>query len=804
MADIPAPRSAADAFNEASPSGGADFPLSEDAQARALAQHAADAAGPLKPPVKQPILSTTYPAGPGAPGIPWSNPYDEFPGGAEALAGAITGNASVQHPEVGALTAPRLGLGVTDPRAWKIAGNMMVSRDPAGQERQIKSLIPEATWTGEGSERMVQVPGHAPVYLDRPGVTPAKGLFYGPQTLAAVMSGGRSLPAQMGLGGAQHALSNAASYLLGGATSAIDPLGTAIATLAPGVLGAAGAGLIKGYDYLNSEVVPPAADVIKKLGVQGYDAATQAAANIADRAKTLYKFGFAGKPGDLTRDPVLLAKEDMAFNAGSDPAKKIMGDFHEANAAATLEQKRLLIGQNAGDIAPDIKKPPADYFPNEATFGNRVNNAVTDRYKSLTAAERDAWERTGDISPTNEAGRAVMFPREVSQDLSARVSKTLADSPLGLPDRPDGTYSPELMRAGGQQVLDAFNTIKARTMTPATGDAGAASREFNLGELQQTRRQLEFMANTAPNSDVARVIRSMKGEVDAAVASAEDNGKLIGDPTALTNFRAANATTRAKYDFTNPKDNPAAASFIDKVLNPAVPATGQETVSTILGGGTVTPGGGTNAILTHLQAHLGDEATKPLAGATTMRSLYGTKGTTEEGGAAPMRYDYDSTANRIHSQIAGAGDEVSANLLSPESRARLGDFRDALNILGASNRKGGPRLNAPGSGYIGMMTRQIPFGLGPYVDKMASTQVAKNAVQGGADIVNAAVGGATTPAGLGIRLPHQSTIQGPDPQNPFYSWQPGAWRAGTPVYRGGGLLGSEALDPNNRGRITSE
>ena len=736
----------------------------------------------------------------GGVGIPWNSP--EYPGGGNAapdIIGTITGDSSVAHPEVGALNMPGLGLGVFDPKAWGIVVNMATSRDPAALERAIQSRIPEAKFTGEGAERMVQVPGQPPMYLDRPGMTPQKALFYGPQTLAAWASGGRSLPVQMGLGGTQHALSNAASYLLGGATSPIDPLGTAIATLAPGVLGAVGSGLIKGYDYLNSEVVPPAADTIKRLGMEGYDAAAQAAAAVADRAKTLYKFGFAGKPGDLTRDPVLLRQEDLAANAGWKPTAAKMQAFHETNAATTLEQKRLLVGQNAGDIAPDIKTPPKDYFPNEATFGNRVNTAVTDRYKSLTAAERDAWEKTGDISPTNEAGRAVMFPREVSQDLSARVSKTLADSPLGLPDRPDGTYSPELMRAGGQQVLDAFNTIKARTMTPATGEAGAASREFNLGELQQTRRQLEFMANTAPNSDVARVIRSMKGEVDAAVAAAEDNGKLIGDPTALTNFRAANATTRAKYDFTNPKDNPAAASFIDKVLNPAAPATGQETVSTILGGGgTVTPGGGTNAILTHLQAHLGDDATKPLAGATTMRSLYGTRGTTVEGPAAPGRYDYDSTANRVHAQLEGTGDEVASTLLSPEARARLGDFRDALNILGASNRKGGPRLNAPGSGYIGMMTSQLPLGLGPVVDQLRLMRAATQATQGGAEIVNKAVGGATTPAGLGIRLPRQSTIQGPDPQNPFYSWQPGAWRAGTPVYRGGGLLGSEALDPNNR------
>ena len=501
---------------------------------------------------------------------------------------------------------------------------------------------------------------------------------------------------------------------------------------------------------------------------------------------------------------MLLAKEDLAANSnGSNPAKKIMGDFHEANAATTLEQKRLLVGQNAGDIAPDIKAPPKDYFPNEATFGNRVNDAIRTRDAALDQAKKDAWAKLGDVSPSTPAGRSIEFGPDTSQEVMTQARQLLRDR-YGDPQGPGGTYTSAQLQGSGASIVNAVDQMQ-RVMHPAGvdrfGNAAGPYQGFNLGNLQDMRQVLRNIMDETPRGtpgfgSAARLKGYLDGAVNNAVATP---GRTSGAADALTNFRAANDATAAHYAFRNPEGNDPAGTLIDKVLNPAAPATGQETISSILGGGgTVTPGGGTNAILTHLQAHLGDDATKPLAGATTMRSLYGTKGTTEEGGAAPARYDYDSTANRIHSQIAGTGDEVSDNLLSPEARARLGDFRDALNVLGASNRKGGPRLNAPGSGYIGMMTRQIPLGLGPYVDKMASTQVAKNAVQGGADIVNAAVGGATTPAGLGIRLPRQSTIQGLDPQNPFYSWQPGAWRAGTPVYRAGGLLGSAALDPSNR------
>ena len=799
MADPPAPLSAADAFREASPSGGVDFNLSEDAQARALAQHEADAKGPVSPAPPKPILSTTYPGGPGAPGVPWSSP--EYPGDPgdtpRRVAGAITGDTSVAHPEIGALNMPGLGLGVFDPKAWGIVGNMATSRDPVALERAIQSRIPEAKFTGEGAERMVQVPGQPPMYLDRPGMTPQKGLFYGPQTLAAVASGGRSLPAQMALGGTQHALSTAISNLLDGATSPIDPLGTAISTLMPGALGAAGAGLIKGYDWLNSEVVPPAADTIKRLGVEGMDAVTQAATNVADRARKLYQFGFAGKPGDLTADPALLAKEDIVTNAGSDAAKRIMADFHQKNAQTALLQKRQIIGETAGDVAPGTKVPD-DYFPNEATFGNRVNDAVTARVKALTNTERDAWDKIGDLSPSTEAGRSVSFSPDVSADVLGNHARIM-NKYFGEPQGPNGTWSPLQLGDTGKLAADAFSQTKRVMQAVEDGEPGAL-QTFNLGHLQDLRQQFGNIMRDKPGTAAAAAAAEMKRTLDAAVTTAENTpGAMTGTRSALDDFRAANAATRARYQFTEPENNPSAERFIASVTNPAAPSTGQETISSILGGGgTVTPGGGTNAILTHLQAHLGDDATRPLAGATTMRSLYGTKGTTEEGGAAPARYDYDSTANRIHSQIAGTGDDVAATLLTPEARARLGDFRDALNILGASNRKGGPRLNAPGSGYISMMTRELPLGLGPFVDKVTSTQAAKGAVQGGAEIVNKAVGGAATPAGLGIRLPRQSTIQGPDPQNPFYSWQPGAWRAGTPIYRGGGLLGAEALDPANR------
>ncbi|HXI58316.1 MAG TPA: hypothetical protein VNO55_19750 [Polyangia bacterium] len=748
----------------------------------------------------------------GGVGVPWDS-Y-EYPGGQPGdiiggLKGLISGDSSVKRPEIGALNIPGLGLSVFDPRAWAITAHTAVSRDPAALEQAIKSRVPEATFSWDdvgadgkpapGANRIVQVPGQPPMYLDRPGFTPQKGLFYGGQGAAALLTAGRSLPMQAGAAGAQHAASHATSTVLGGADSWVDPIGTAISTLMPVAIGGAGAGLIKGYDWLNSEVVPPAADAVRRLGVEGKDAVTQATAAVVDRAKKLYQFGFAGKPGDLTRDPTTLAQEDLAANAGWAGTRAKMDEFHGRNAQQTLLQKRQLVGEAAGDVPPGATVPDT-YQPNEALFGNRVNDAIRARDASLDQTKRAAWDKLGPVSPSTPAGQSIEFNPEVSGQILPQAKQLLRER-YGDPQGPNGTYTSAQLGESGGGLVNAVDQME-RIMQPGGGPRlnPAPYQPFNLGHLQDLRQVLKNIMDEQPRGTPGfGAAARLKGQLDGAVNNAVTTGQIRGSPQALTDFRAANDATAAHFAFRNPEGNDPAASLIDSVLNPAAPSTGQETVSKVLGGGgTVTPGGGTNAILTHLQAHLGDDATKPLAGVTTMRSLYGTKGTTSEGTAAPARYDYGSTADRINAQIEGTGDEMATRLLSPEARARLGDFRDALNVLRASTNKAGPRLNAPGSGYIGMMSSRLPLGVGPIVDQLRLMRAANNATQGGAEIVNRAVGGATTPAGLGIRLPRQSTLQGPDPRNPFYSWQPGAWRAGTPVYRGGGLLGSEALDPANR------
>lgn len=775
-------------------------PMDDVIDPNAGAGHTLGQSPPASKPATKPLTSTSWwSLGGNERGdpVPYSS-SPEFPGvtpetmsqtGA-AIRGAVTGDTSVLHPEIPALNLEGLGLSPTDPKAWGVLAGMATSRDPAALARIIQERVPNAAVTYDQTDRqgrptpdanpIVQVPGGPTMYLDRPGLTPQKLAFYGPQTAAAVLSSGRSLPAQMGLGGLQHALSHLANYALGGAEYPVDPTGTALATVLPGVLGAGGAGVVKGLDWLSSEPATSAAE-------------------IAARARYLSDFGFAGKEGDITQNPGALTVEDLAANAGSDAARLHMQSFHDFNAAQNQINKRQIIGNVSGDVAPG-DTVPSTYQPNESQFGDALNANITAKANQLSTAEKAAWSKLGDVSPDTAAGRSVSFSPDVSTDVLAQSGDTMRRF-YGAPQGPGGTYTTAQLGDTGQAAVNAFGQLR-RVMQPAAEDGTpGAIQGFNLGHLQDLRQQFGNVIKDKPGTSAAAAATQMKRSLDDAISNAEiTQGRMNGDPGVLADFRAANAATRARYGFTEPRDNPAATSLITGVTNDAAPYTGQQTVNGVFGGtgGTVTPGGGTNAIVTHLQSHLGDDATDPLSGALAMRSLYGNKGTSElsEGPTARPQFDFNSTSDRIKTQLLGQGRNVSTQLLPPDAQQTLMSYARALDVLGTANRAGVPRLNAPGSGYMQMLTSELPFGLGRVIDKARSATAARNATQTGAEIMQRANAGATTPGGLGISLPRQSTLQ--NPANPFFSWQPGAWRAGTPLYRGGGLLGAEALQPTQQ------
>ena len=117
------------------------------------------------------------------------------------------------------------------------------------------------------------------------------------------------------------------------------------------------------------------------------------------------------------------------------------------------------------------------------------------------------------------------------------------------------------------------------------------------------------------------------------------------------------------------------------------------------------------------------------------------------------------------------------------------------HALGVGSRAGGQRLNPSGSGYtVGTVLKKTPW-IGPILSEVKPTLAAQKATQRGAEITQRAVGGANTAADLGVTLPRgPSTLN--DPAHPYLSWMPGAQRAAAPLYKGGGLLGSQLFTPD--------
>jgi hypothetical protein len=704
---------------------------------------------------------------------------------ARTVVDTVSGNKEVADPSLPWLSMEGLGLSATDPRAYGITGHMVASRDPQALARVIKERVPEAVIEPDSKGQLtVQVPGGPKMYLDRPGFSPQKALFYGGQGAAALASGGRSLLGLGLRGGAQHAASQAGSYTLGGADSPVDLPGTALAAVAPVALGTLGAAAVKGYEYLNST-------------------ASRGAAEVADRARQLYRWGFGAKEGDLTRNPAQLAAEDRATNAGAPGAQQHMADFHGFNADRNQQVKRQLVGEISGDVSPG-QKVADDYLPTEGDFGSRVNDAIRSHEAALKKSADDAWKKLGDLSTDTAAGRSVSFHPDVSTDVLAKGADTIRRI-YGAPRGPNGTWTEQQLGKDGRYAVDAWQGLQ-QTLR----DSGGAPKAFNLGELQDMRQQLANVINDNPGSSVAKAAIQMKRALDDAISTAEKvPGRLSGDKQALLDFRDANAATRAHYDFTAPKDNDAATDYVGQVLRE--PNYGGERSAQELFGGA-----GTDAIVGHLYSNMGPKVTGPVRGVAATRSLDGPrKGGAEGAEDKGPTFDYRSTADRAS---GAARSDTGKLVFTPEMRDQLHDYSGALRTLSASNTPGAPRLNPSGSGYVGILVGELPLGVGRTIEKIRSTRQALRATQRGGEIVDAAQRlearaqainarlppgtppvptGAATASDLNIRLPREpnaNLLALNDPNNPTYRWQPRAWQLGVPAYRGGGLLGLEELN----------
>jgi hypothetical protein len=708
------------------------------------------------------------------------------PADVQTAKGVITGDPSVANPDIGSLRTRGLGLSPFDPKSWGIEAEAMLNRDPIAMRNVIKQRVPDAQFSydktdSEGkptsdSNLMVQVPGNPPMYVDRPGLNPQKALYYTTQALPWLLNAPSTILRQAGLGGVQHALSQLGSWALGGAQSPVDLPGTALAAALPAGIGAAGSLGMTALDYALS-------------------APGRAATDIAERAKSLFRWGFQPKAGDITGNARQLQEENAVAQGGSAASQQMMQDFHNTNFQQNQTNKLQLTGNISGDIQPGGSV--ANYSPSESGFGDTLNTAVRDKAAALDSAESAAWGKLRPLSPDTASGRSVVFSPDASTDVMSRTANLIRER-YGSPQGPNGTYTPEQLGDGGQQLMSLWQRMQS-TMRDSDGNL----QSWNLGHYQDMRQGLQNIINDSYASGARTTggaATAMKSILDDVAGKADANGWLSGDPQGLADFRAANAASRANYAFRNPNTNPSAARYIDRVLN-APGYSGQQSINDVFGGSgsVVGGGGGTNQIVSHLVSQLGNDAADPLRGALVMRPLYSGRGTPDvTPPTGKPSWDYTTTANAIRNQVTpgSTGSDVADMLLPPDARTSLLSYAHALDVLGSSTRPVGPTLNPSGTAALQNVIKRfapdIP-GVGPLATNVMATSAANRSLQQGIDITKRAVAGATTPRDLNVTLPRTQSPILQDPRFMFHDWKGPAWRAGAPAYGVGGLFGSAPL-----------
>ena len=539
-----------------------------------------------------------------------------------AVKAFATGDDDVEHPDIGALNLAGLGAGVSD--AAPIIAGMATTRDPQAMVNILKGQFPDANFSQDAKGNPIVQRGNGPpMYVMRPGLTPDKALYYGVQALPAVATAGatsalpfalrtaltageagaQSIGSDLGamaagsgggieLGRAGGAAAGAiagqvAAPVLGAAatyaTRAVAPVWRAAyglggrlfndaaaaaapdAAVTPGMLTTTGQTV---FDKANIDptkfTVGQALAIQDAAGTQAGDAATAATAASSQTAK---EFNIPVTRGQATGDPTQLLREDALTNAGTPSAQRTMTRFFTGQTNAVNQAKQDLVGA------------PVD----EEQLGTSLINAVRAHTGQLDSAEDAAWQPFNDLSPDSASGRAVQFSPTVSANLAANVAQTGANN-FGLPNAVTGEIDPSArsLYPGALLAASRLNNLA----TDAQADGSRAIGGFNLGELQQTRQNINNIYRAAaPGSQDQRVVGQFKLHLDDAINDAVTNGDVTGPPGTLDQLNAARAATRAKYAFTQPNNNPAAQAFIGAANNTDAPITGQAALDRVLGQG---------------------------------------------------------------------------------------------------------------------------------------------------------------------------------------------------------------------------
>lgn len=628
---------------------------------------------------------------------------------ATGLGRAITGNDAPFKgtPEVMS-RAPRND----DPRhaSARVGTGFTLSNDDAQRVAILRNNFPEASFRTDQSlaqERGVDWPsGRVPramvrvrpdeeyQFINAPGFSPQDALDIGTGVVAfgraaTLQATGRTVAGRMGRGAIASGLTQAAmdqSATAFGADRGADPIRAGVAALAAaggeplvtlgGVLLRRGANTRRsaaslldeqGAAALNANGAMIPVEAATGGGRSVAPAAAAPNASEAARRSLADEFGVPLTRGQQAREPDMIRRElQMTRGAMGPEARNEVRPFLQSQVESVEAAARRFGGADMPTT------PNRSQLLGET--GDRVRDTVRSGADDLWRQIDDAYDAAGQMEAE--------FTAEAVRDLPEFASRWVASRDF-LPDR---VSTPATMNA-----LDRLTALVDEMATLEAG-GGEMVTGVSLRRIEQTRRQIGNIIQTAANNGDAASGREVRNALDAWTDRAVDRALISGDEGALEALRGARGLRRryatiysegrgARHRSGTRQSDPA-GRIIERIVEDEL--SGTEVVNLLIGRSQLGAQRGTARAVERLVAELGPDspeigAIRQAYVARLLRSLP----TTEQPGSYGQRLAKDWLE-----ATTGSGAEMTRALFTRSERAQMVRFNRLLQELTAPDNAG--------------------------------------------------------------------------------------------------------------------
>jgi hypothetical protein len=388
-------------------------------------------------------------------------------------------------------------------------------------------------------------------------------------------------------------------------------------------------------------------------------------------------------------DAIPRATGEMTDQLGN-AVKSIASSYGEGSGPNVASRIGRNIGSQAEAEAQSAGAAAANSDAAVLADWERAHAGARDAVGTAETSAADAARRTvGDMSPQDMGATLIARLRQGEREAHATKERL-----YGVAAQSDGAIDATAVRGLRGDVtrsLDEQGMVIEPTTTPAASrmvteldnisslripnrvartpnpDEVAA---VNMQGLEQTRKRLNFISNTATTDGDRRAASHVIRAFDDWIGNAFDNALFSGSDEALRSYRAARAANtewRQRFGF-NERDD--ADRIVNKIVTGEV--TPQEVANYIVGASKVGAKGVSSRLLTRLADATGNdpEALQAIRGGVWNRLSQTTEGTAAKPPAKII--------NDVNEFLNGSGRDVATRLFTPEQQGVMRAYADTL------------------------------------------------------------------------------------------------------------------------------